>query len=149
MAITNISLEGLLTPGGVEDRALAHIDVYYNDIVYKWHIYIPQNVTSIGEFLEESKAKIQAQIDAKEAEWDELYPKTREVEGMFGEEPITVPIEKDEIVKPDIPDYYALRRAAYPPIGNQLGAFWKGPDDPDYQAMLAEIEAIKQRYPKS
>ena len=149
MAITNISLEGLLTPGGVEDRALAHIDVYYNDIVYKWHIYIPQNITSIGDFLEASKAKIQAQIDAKEAEWAALDPKTREVEDPFGEGTTTVPISKDEIVKPDIPDYYALRRAAYPPIGNQLGAFWKGPDDADYKSMLAEIEAVKQRYPKS
>jgi hypothetical protein len=43
-------------------------------------------------------------------------------------EVITVDIEKSEIVKPEIPDYYAKRRAEYPSIGDQLDAFWKGGD---------------------
>lgn len=149
MEIEKISLEGLATVGGNEDRALAYIDVHYNNQIYKWTIFVPQNVESLETFLEESKARIKAQIDTKEAAWEALDPKTREIPDMMGGEPTIVPIEREEIVTPDNPDYYALRREAYPPIGDQLGAFWKGPEHPDYATMLAKIEEIKQKYPKS
>lgn len=149
MEITKISLEGLLTVGGNEDRALAYIDVHYNEQIYKWTIFVPQNISSLEEFLEESKSRVKAQIDAKEAQWAALDPKTREIPDKMGGSSTIVPIEKEEIVRPDNPDYYALRRSEYPPIGEQLGAFWKGPDHPEYQAMAAKIEAIKQKYPKS
>lgn len=41
-----------------------------------------------------------------------------------------------------------LRRAAYPPIGDQLDAIWKGPDHPDFIAMKEQVDAIKARFPK-
>jgi hypothetical protein len=57
-----------------------------------------------------------------------------------------VPIEKSEIVRPDIPDYYAKRRAEYPPIGDQLDALWKG--DEAQADMFDRIAAVKTKYPK-
>jgi hypothetical protein len=43
---------------------------------------------------------------------------------------------------------YAEKRALeYPPIGEQLGAFWKGGSEAE--AMKAKIDAIKAKYPKA
>jgi len=43
---------------------------------------------------------------------------------------------------------YAEKRALeYPPIGEQLGAFWKG--GAEAEAMKAKIDAVKAKYPKS
>ncbi len=49
--------------------------------------------------------------------------------------------------------YVPLRVAAYPPIGDQLDAIWKAfttmnIQQPDAQAMLAQIQAVKAKYPK-
>ena len=42
---------------------------------------------------------------------------------------------------------YAKSRAAeYPPIGDQLDALWKGGDAAT--AMLAQVQAVKAKYPK-
>lgn len=57
--------------------------------------------------------------------------------------------KKGEIVCPDIPDYYAKRRSEYPPLADQLDAFWKGEASQDYQNMLAKIQAVKNKYPKT
>ena len=141
----SISLEGLMTVGGDETRALAMVRVVHNDQDYDWQIFVPADV-DLATFIENSEATVKAQIDAKEAQWTALDPKTKQVvDGIMGEV-IEVPIEKSEIVKPDIPDYYAKRRAEYPSIGDQLDAFWKGGDDAT--AMLAKIQAVKDKYPK-
>lgn len=142
-----ITLEGLQTLSPPEDRSLAILKVHYNDNTYNWALYIPSN-TDLGAHIEASKSKIQSQIDAKEAEWSALEPKTRTVSSPFDSETVEVPIAKEEIVKPDIPDYYAMRRAAYPSLSDQLGALWKGVDSPEYQAILAQIQAVKNQYPK-
>ena len=144
-----ISLEGLLTVGGNEERSLADIKVYYNNNVYDWKIYIPQNV-NLSEYIEQSKAKIMADIDAKEAEWEALDPKTKTIPDphRFGGEEIVVPVEKNEIVKPNIPDYYALRRQEYPSLMEQLGAIWKGIDSAEFDEMKQKILAVKNKYPK-
>lgn len=42
--------------------------------------------------------------------------------------------------------YRAKRAAEYPPIGDQLGALWKGGADAD--AMKQQIAAVKAKYPK-
>lgn len=42
--------------------------------------------------------------------------------------------------------YRDLRRAAYPSIGDQLDAIWKGGEDAE--AMLAIVQAVKAQYPK-
>ena len=142
-----ISLEGLLTVGGNEDRALADIKVEYNDTTYLWKIYIPQGTVDLGLFLEASKSKIEADIDTKEAEWAALDPKTRTFVDPFTNETTVVDIQKDEIVKPTIPDYYALRRNEYPMVTKQLDALWKGPGSSDYEALQNEILQVKQKYP--
>ena len=44
------------------------------------------------------------------------------------------------------------RRAEYPDIGDQLGALWEAladaPLPPKAEAIRAEIQAVKARYPK-
>ena len=141
----SISLEGLMSPGGDETRALAMLKVDHNGLTYDWQAYVPPN-TDLTTFIAQSEATIKAQIDAKEAAWAALTPKTREVTDPITGETTTVPIEKSEIVRPDIPDYYAKRRAEYPSIGDQLDALWKGGEA---QAdMFDAITAVKAKYPK-
>ena len=141
----SISLEGLMSPGGDETRALALLKVDHNGLTYDWQAFVPPN-TDLTTFIAQSETAIKAQIDAKEAAWAALTPKTREVTDPITGEAKTVPIEKSEIVRPDIPDYYAKRRAEYPSIGDQLDALWKGGDA--QTAMQAQIAAVKTKYPK-
>jgi hypothetical protein len=44
------------------------------------------------------------------------------------------------------PPYTAKRMRAYPPIGDQLDALWKGGDA--LAEMQARITAVKEKYPK-
>jgi hypothetical protein len=141
-----ISLEGLMTPGGDESRALAMLKVVHNGQTYDWQIFVPPN-TDLSTFIAASEAAVKAQIDAKEAAWAALTPKTRPVTDPMTGETTQVPIEKSEIVRPDIPDYYAKRRAEYPSLGDQLDAMWKGGQDA--ADMQAKIQAVKQKYPKA
>ena len=143
-----ISLEGLLTVGGNEDRALADLKVEHNGLTYLWKRYVPAGVNDLTQWLQDVDVSVRAEIDLKEAEWTALDPKTRTIENPFGES-TTIDIPKEEIVCPAVPDYYALRRNAYPPIGEQLGATFKGVDSPEFLAMQAKIEAVKGLYPKT
>lgn len=141
----SISLEGLMSPGGDETRALAMLKVDHNGLMYDWQAFVPPN-TDLTTFIAQSETAIKAQIDAKEAAWAALTPKTMEVTDPITGETTTVPIEKSEIVRPDIPDYYAKRRSEYPSFGDQLDALWKGGEA---QAnMQAQIAAVKAKYPK-
>ena len=141
----SISLEGLMSPGGDETRALAMLKVDHNGLTYDWQAFVPPN-TDLTTFIAQSETAIKAQIDAKEAAWAALTPKTREVTDPITGETTTVPIKKSEIVRPDIPDYYAKRRAEYPALGDQLDALWKGGDA--QTEMQAKIAAVKAKYPK-
>jgi hypothetical protein len=141
----SISLEGLISPGGDETRALALLKVEHNGLMYDWQAFVPPD-TDLTAFIAQSESAIKAQIDAKEAAWAALTPKTREVTDPLTGETRTVPIEKSEIVRPDIPDYYAKRRAEYPSLGDQLDALWKGGDA--QTAMQSQIAAVKAKYPK-
>ena len=141
----SISLEGLMSVGGDETRALAMVKVDHNGQTYDWQIFIPEGA-NLSEYVTNAEATVKAQIDAKEAAWTALTPKTREIEDPMTGETITVDIPKDEIVRPEIPDYYAKRRSEYPSIGDQLDAFWKGGQaEAD---MFDRIQAIKNKYPK-
>lgn len=140
-----ISLEGLMTMGGDETRALAMVKVVHNGLTYDWQTFVPPN-TDLSTYISESEVRIKAEIDAKEAEWAALDPKTREIEDPITGETTTIDIDKSEIVRPDIPDYYAKRRAEYPSIGDQLDAFWKGGEAE--VAMYERIQAVKAKYPK-
>ena len=147
MAIS-ISLEGLRSFNNEEDRSLADIKVEYNNNIYDWQIYIPSNV-SISEYLESKKIAIQADIDNKETIWNEMTNKTRVIENSITGESFVVDIDKSEVVKADIPDYYAKRRAEYPSIGDQLGALWKGVNSIEFTSMIESISQIKLKYPKN
>jgi hypothetical protein len=78
-----------------------------------------------------------------------LYP---QVVKTVGEEAFDVDNNKVEIdmdavnawVDPNA--YKAKRVAAYPPIGDQLDALWKGGDAA--AEMLAIVQAVKAKYPK-
>ena len=143
----SIELTGLYTPPAPETRSIAYLNVQHNGQTYDWLIYVPQDV-SVGEYVTANEAAIYAQIDAKEAQWDALDPKTRTITDPFTDETITVDIQKSEIVHPDSPDYYALRRAEYPSIGDQLGAIAKGLNSAEYLDIQAKIAAVKSKYPK-
>lgn len=140
-----ISLEGLMSVGGDETRALAMLKVTHKGETYDWQAFVPAN-TALDDFLTQVEPKVKAEIDAKEAAWAALTPKTREIEDPMTGETTTVDIPKDEIVRPEVPDYYAKRRAEYPALGDQLDAFWKGGQaEVD---MYAKIQAVKAKYPK-
>ena len=143
----SIELTGLYTPSAPETRNIAYLNVQHNGQTYDWLIYVPQDV-NVGDYVTANEAAIYAQIDAKEAQWTALDPKTTTIEDPFGGESIVVDIQKSEIVRPDSPDYYAKRRDEYPPIGDQLGAIAKGLDSAEYADILNKIEAVKLKYPK-
>ena len=138
-----ISLEGLQSGVAGEDRAIAILKVEHNGQTYDWMTFVPPN-TDLATYIADSETRVKAEIDAKEAAWAALTPKTREIEGINGTE--TVAINKSEIVRADNPDYYASRRAEYPTLADQLDAMWKGGDA--MTAMAAKIAAVKQKYPK-
>jgi hypothetical protein len=145
----NISLNGLYTPGGSEDRSIAYLKIEYNGNMYDWIVYLPSDIgMELSEYIEYIKTSIQSDIDAKEAIWSALDPKTETIDDPFGGTPTVRDIDKSEIVKPEIPDYYAKRRAEYPPMNEQLGAIGKGVDSDEYKAILQKIEEVKAKYPK-
>ena len=143
-----IGLKGLYTPDAPEDRDIAYLEVNYNDQIYDWQLYVPRGV-DLGQYLNAKESSIYADIDAKEAVWAALEPKTRIRMNPMGMTEQEVPIPKTEIVRPDAPDYYALRRREYPSIGDQLGALWKGTDSDEFAEMQARIQAVKDKYPKA
>lgn len=146
MSIT-IECRGLHTPGGDEERDIAYLDIEYNGNKYDWLIYVPVG-TDLGQYIQNSTAKIQADIDAKEAEWEALDPKTKTIFDPLMSNELTVPIQKNEIVKPDYPDYYAKRRAEYPSIKDQIGALINPNANPSLSEIEAKIQEIKNKYPK-
>jgi hypothetical protein len=142
--MTTVALTGLQSGMTGEERALANIEVQHNGQTYDWQIFVPPGV-GLSEFIDSSVDRVAAEIDAKEAEWV-VAPKTREIEDPMTGEKTTVDIQKSEVVRPDIPDYYAKRRAEYPPIAEQMGAMWKGGQA--MTDMQAKIQAVKDKYPK-
>jgi hypothetical protein len=141
----SISLEGLMNVGGDETRALAMVKVNHQGQDYDWQIFIPQDA-NLSEYVANAEANIKADIDAKKAVWAALEPKTREIPDPITGQTQIVDIDESEIVRPDIPDYYARRRSEYPSIGDQLDALWKGGQAA--QNMMSDIQAVKDRYPK-
>ena len=65
--------------------------------------------------------------------------------------PAGVVIEEREVVQNGnglflVDDYASQRRFEYPPIPDQLDAFWKGGEDAE--VMRARVLAVKAKYPK-
>lgn len=142
-----IVLEGIASNIPGEERALAHLNVQHRGQTYKWMIYIPPDTQDVDSYLLQVSQSIYDDIDAKEQEWEDLEPKTKTIVDE-GQE-VLVPIEKSEIVKPTIPDNYAIRRSLYPPIGDQLDAYWAGPGSAKYKGMMDKIREIKANHPVS
>ena len=114
-----ISLEGLQSGIAGEERALAILKVEHNGQTYDWSLYIPPEV-DLSAYIASKEASIYADIDSK--------------------------IANSQPVVPDVPDYYAKRRAEYPSLAEQMGSMWKGGDAA--AEMAAQIQAIKDKYPK-
>lgn len=143
--MTTVSLEGLQSGVAGEERAIAILKVNHNGQDYDWQVYVPVGA-DLSTYIAGCASSVGAEIDYKETQWSVLTPKTREIEDPITGEKTTVPIDKSEVVRPEIPDYYAKRRAEYPSIGDQLDAQWKGGDSA--VAMQAKIQAVKTKYPK-
>ncbi len=126
--MTTVSLEGLQS--GAEERAIAILKVDHNGQSYDWQVFVPVGA-DLSTFISGCATSVGAEIDYKEAQWAAMNPK---------------PENKSDVVRPEIPDYYAKRRAEYPAIGDQLDAQWKGGDAA--AAMQAKIQAVKNKYPK-
>jgi hypothetical protein len=141
----SISLEGVASNLAGEERALAYLKVEHNGQTYDWMLFIPAGA-DLSAYIASKEAAIYADIDAKEAAWA-VAPKTREIPDPMGGEPQTVDIDKSEVVRADNPDYYALRRAEYPSLADQLDAMWKGGEA--VTAMTAKIAEVKVKYPKT
>jgi hypothetical protein len=146
--MSEIALTGLASNIEGESRALAYLEINHNNTVYNWQIFIPNDIENLQSYLESSKSSILADIDSKEAAWAALEPKTRMINDPMTGESIESPISKEEIVKPSIPDYYALRRNEYPSLGDQLDAMWKGLESQAFLNMQNTIAAVKAKYPK-
>ena len=146
--MSSINLVGLASNLPDENRALAYIEVQHNDNIYNWQIFIPPNVENIDQFLQSAQQSILNDINLKELAWTELEPKTRSFPDPMTGQTMEVPISKEEIVKPSIPDYYALRRNEYPSLGDQLDAMWKGTTSQAFLDMQDKIALVKAKYPK-
>lgn len=79
-----------------------------------------------------------------------LYPQVVTVDdgtGAFDKDGNKVEIDLAAVNAWQDPDAYKYKRAAeYPPIGDQLDALWKG--GAEAEAMLAKVQAVKQKFPK-
>jgi len=144
----SVAIGGLQSGIQNEERAIALLSVVRKNQRYDWQVFVPLDAPDLGTFVNQVMPSVYADIDAKEAQWAALEPKTRTIEDPFTGQTTVVDIPKAEVVRPEIPDYYANRRAEYPPLAEQLDAFWKGPDSVEYEAMLSKIREIKSKYPK-
>lgn len=142
----NVEIAGIQGQLSPETRNLVFLKAYYDDQVYSWSIYVPTSLDP-ETYVQANKDRIKKEIDLKEQEWINLDPKTRIIFGENGEE-IIIDIAKDEIVRPDVPDYYAKRRLEYPDLGDQFDSFWKGFNSIEYIEMQEKILEVKQKYPK-
>jgi hypothetical protein len=141
---------GINTPEAPETRYIIPLEVNYNGNTYNWQWYMPYNTgMTITDFVNSQANNIQADIDSKEAQWAALGPNpTRTITDSITQQQTNVPIDKSEIVKPDFPDYYALRRSAYPPLSDQIAALIGPNANPSTNILQQQIAAVKAQYPK-
>jgi hypothetical protein len=144
----NIIITGIKNPELPERRLILYMDITYNDMLFKWEAFCPENIDFNEYLTNEQKQKIFNEIQAKITIWENLDPKHNIFIDPFSQEEKIIPITIEDVVKPDIPDYYTQRRLAYPPLGDQLDAVWKGIDSPEYALIQQKINEVKQKYPK-
>ena len=141
-----VEIAGVQAQPSPETRNLVYLKVYYDQEIYSWSIYVSPT-EDMETFVQANAERIKKDIDQKELEWQNLDPKTRTITDIDGNQ-ITVDISKDEIVKPDVPDYYAKRRVEYPDVTEQFDSFWKGIGSAEYLNMQQKILEVKNKYPK-
>ena len=147
-----INVKGIYTPGGIEDRNIVYLTVKSGSNTYDWEWYMPLNAgMDVGQFIDSQLSNIEADVAQKEAIWAGMVasgnvtttitdPMTNQVE--------TIPIQMESIVKATVPDYYALRRGAYPSLANQVGAVLNPDATPSIAEIQAKVLAVKALYPK-
>jgi hypothetical protein len=144
--MNSVILTGIAPSEIGDDRTKLILGVEHEGEQFEWVLYAPPNVTdAFQEYVDQNAAAVHADIAAKLQQWDDLDPKTKIIETDSIGETITVPITREEIVRPTYPDYYVLRARKYPPIAEQLDAFWKG--GTAAEAMAETIAAVKDQYP--
>ena len=147
-----INVTGLYTPGGVEDRDIVYLTITNGENTYDWQWFMPLNSgMDVGKFINSQLSFIEADVTAKEAIWAGMVAAgntTVTTTNPFTQEVETHPIEMKSIVCATIPDYYALRRGAYPSLANQLGAVLNPSASPTIADIQAQVNAIKALYPK-
>jgi hypothetical protein len=145
--MNNIILQGIRDGNLQDDRMLLVLEVQYNDETFPWSIRMfPSYTGSYDQYIMDHADNIYADVANKLQQWEDLDPKEREILSPFDEEPTIVPITREEIVTPTYPDYYVLRANEYPPLAEQLDAFWKGGEAVEH--MQQKILDIKNKYPK-
>jgi hypothetical protein len=145
--MNSIILRGIANGNAQDDRTLLVIDVNYNDETFPWNLRMfPTYTGSFDQYITEHEENVYADVAAKLQEWEDLDPKEREIQLEPDEEPIIVPITREEVVTPTYPDYYVMRAREYPPLAEQMDAFWKG--GTAAENMHQKILDIKNKYPK-
>ena len=79
----------------------------------------------------------------------QLHPSVVTIRGDVAYDANNKVVSYDSIAVSDLVaanEYKPKRQAEYPSIGDQLDALWKGGDTA--KAMLAQIQAVKTKYPK-
>jgi hypothetical protein len=145
----NIVLKSLSSNLPNDDRCLANIEVNYNNIIYNWAVFIPNNISNIDEYIESIENSIFQDIQQKEDLWMSM---TEEEKIISTNDPlmntqISYVLNKEDVVKPTIPDNYAIRKSLYPPLEEQLDAYWAGSGSSKYKEMFETIKNIKKNHP--
>lgn len=146
--MTTISLNGIVSNLANEERVLLLLSVIYNDEKYEWQRFALPDTTIDANYLNSLIPSVEQEISYKLEQWNSTdKTPTNEIDNLSGDSR-QVEINKHDVVKPDNPDYYSLRRNEYPKIGEQLDAFWKGQESTEYKEMIKIIQDIKIKYPK-
>lgn len=145
-----IQLIGIKSPdiNSDETRDIVHVMVEHPTTkqTYIWSVYRDQSIP-LDVFLATCQETIKSEIDYKEAIWKVSKTEKKKISDENGIEK-EVPIEKIEIVKPEIPDYYALRRKEYPSLAEQIGALINPDATPSLDEVRTKVLDVKLKYPK-
>jgi hypothetical protein len=131
-----------------DERLKVYIDVTVSAGTFKWFVLVPPD-QDLQTYIFDNEISITADVQKKVDSWEEggkdiiIVPNNPM---MGGTETVERKITIYDYVQPDYPDYWVHRKLAYPPIGQQLDAMWKGGQDA--AMMEALIKAIKEKYPK-
>lgn len=147
-----INVTGLYTPNGVEDRDIIYLSITNGDNTHEWQWFMPLDTgMDVGQFINSQLSYIEADVTAKEATWAAMVAAgntTITTTNPITQQTMTIPREMNSIVCPTIPDYYALRRGAYPSLADQLGAVLNPNATPSFADIQAQVAAVKAQYPK-